>query len=349
MAVEQSRTHNFPYLQFSSHSRVSVVYGQQNNFQKSLEYAQKSVAICREKYPKGLHLAVLRVGYAFRGINLDSARTYFLEAHRLSVIANDSAKIFLSFRGLGSVYSSKQDWFKAIEYYRKSMAIEQALDTNAVKYELNNIADAYNHLGQYANAEPLVRQALALAEQSGDKNDIQGFSETLADALEGLGKYQEALKYYRQAIMLEHKLLNAEKANEILLIQQRHDAVEDERVRQAAEQAAREAESRRNLTQYSLLFLVVMGLLLAVVFLGKLKVNLRWLNLLLVVSLIMVFELVQVVFDPFIQEKTQNIPLYLFAFSVGIALFLAPFHAMLENFLRKRLSRSKSSAEGGGA
>jgi tetratricopeptide (TPR) repeat protein len=234
-------------------------------------------------------------------------------------------------------------------YYRKSMAIEQALDTNAVKYELNNIADAYNHLGQYANAEPLVRQALALAEQSGDKNDIQGFSETLADALEGLGKYQEALKYYRQAIMLEHELLNAEKANEILLIQQRHDAVEGERVRQAAEQAAREAESRRNLTQYSLLFLVVMGLLFVVVFLGKLKVNLRWLNLLLVVSLIMVFELVQVVFDPFIQEKTQNIPLYLFAFSVGIALFLAPFHAMLENFLRKRLSRSKTSTEEEGA
>jgi tetratricopeptide (TPR) repeat protein len=116
MAVEQSRTHNIPYLQFSSHSRVSVVYGHQNNFQKSLEYAQKSVAICREKYPKGLHLAVLRVGNAFRGINLDSAREYFLEAHRLSVIANDSAKIFLSFRGLGSVYSTKQDWFKAIEY-----------------------------------------------------------------------------------------------------------------------------------------------------------------------------------------------------------------------------------------
>ena len=349
MAVEQSRTHNFAYLQFFSNAQLSIFYRQQNNYQKSLEYAQKSVAICREKYPQGLHRAVLRVGDAFKGINLDSALTYLLEANQLSVIANDSAKISACFQELGLVYLNKQDYLKAIEYAQKSMTIEQALGSNDVRYGLNNIADAYNHLGQYANAEPLVRQALALAQQSGDKNDIAAFSETLADALEGLGKYQEALKYYKQTYTLEREIFNAEKAKEILLIQQRHDAAEAERVRQAAEHAAREAENRRNLTQYSLLFLVVMGFLFAVVFLGKLEVSLRWLNLLLVVSLIMVFELVQVVLDPFIQEKTQNIRLYLFAFSAGIALLLAPFHAMLENFLRRRLSRSKSSAQGEGA
>ncbi len=337
MAVDLSERLDIGKLQFQSYGTLSIVYLNQNNPEKSLEFAQKSMYVCKNKYPEGLHRAVLRVGSAFKTINSDSALVYLFEANRLSKIVNDSAKISASLQEIGMTYINKKDYSKAIEYYQKSLTLDKILESDDVKYSLNNIADAHNHLGQYAQAEPLIRQAMAL--NTSDKNDSLTFVSTLAETLEGLGKSRDALASYKQAYALERSMFNEEKAKEILSIQQKFDVEQAERIRQEAEKNARENENRRNLAQYSVMFLIVLVMVFGVIFLGKLQISDRWINVLLIVSLIMVFEFVQVVLDPLIQEKSQNIPIYLFIISVVMAVALAPLHSLFETFLRKRIMR----------
>jgi tetratricopeptide (TPR) repeat protein len=80
---------------------------------------------------------------------------------------------------------------------------------------LNNLAVLYDHVGNYAKAEPLLRQTLQIWQKvRGPKHpDIALILNKLAVLYEQVGDYTKAEPFYQQALQIRTKVLGPEHPN----------------------------------------------------------------------------------------------------------------------------------------
>ena len=102
----------------------------------------------------------------------------------------------------GQNYELQVNYPESERYYRKAAAID---DENPIY--LNAHAIMLNMLGRYAEAEPLLRRALAIFEKAlgPDHPSVATSLNNLARLLQNQGKYGEAEPLYRRALAINEK------------------------------------------------------------------------------------------------------------------------------------------------
>src|SRR5208283_1551080 len=90
-------------------------------------------------------------------------------------------------------------------------------DARETATALNNLAITYGKIARYAEAEPLLRQAIAIDEKTlGKEHPVFATDyNNLASVLQDQGKYAEAEPLYRQAIAIDEKALGKEHPNTV--------------------------------------------------------------------------------------------------------------------------------------
>ena len=142
---------------------------------------------------------------------IDKARedfNYSEENHLLQVfeekhssLAHDTAKFFYL---KAQNFELQINYPEAERYYRKAAAIE-----DQDPFYLDAHATILQKMGQYADAEPLFRRALAIDEKALGKDhpDVASSLNNLALLLYSQGKYGEAEPLYRRALAIREKAL----------------------------------------------------------------------------------------------------------------------------------------------
>ena len=76
---------------------------------------------------------------------------------------------------------------------------------------LNNLADLYQAMGRYAEAEPLYRRSLEIREKQlgRDHPDVATSLNNLANLYRAMGRYAEAEPLYRRSLAIREKQLGA--------------------------------------------------------------------------------------------------------------------------------------------
>ena len=140
---------------------------------------------------------------------IDKARedfNYSEENHLLQVfeekhssLAHDTAKFFYL---KAQNFELQINYPEAERYYRKAAAIE-----DQDPFYLDAHATILQKMGQYADAEPLFRRALAIDEKALGKDhpDVASSLNNLALLLYSQGKYGEAEPLYRRALAIYEK------------------------------------------------------------------------------------------------------------------------------------------------
>ncbi|TEU16717.1 MAG: tetratricopeptide repeat protein, partial [Anaerolineales bacterium] len=78
---------------------------------------------------------------------------------------------------LGSLYQDKGEWERAIEYYERSLAIDEKVgDEHGMSPTLNNLGSVYRDKGEWERAIEYYERSLAIDEKVGDEH---GMSPTL--------------------------------------------------------------------------------------------------------------------------------------------------------------------------
>lgn len=110
---------------------------------------------------------------------------------------------------IGNVYKNQNDNDKALEYYNKSLAIQQSLDNRkGMAFTLNQIGGLYFSQRKLGPARECFKKCLTLFEETENKNGIGTTYGNFASVYNVEGNYPEAIKYYEKSINILKELNN---------------------------------------------------------------------------------------------------------------------------------------------
>ena len=108
---------------------------------------------------------------------------------------------------LGNAYLDLGEIYKAIEYYKQSLAISQTIrNKKSEGCELGNLGLAYFYLGEMRIAIEYYDQALKIAPETMDRQDMGCHLGNLGLAYSCLGETRKAIEYYEQALKISREI-----------------------------------------------------------------------------------------------------------------------------------------------
>jgi tetratricopeptide (TPR) repeat protein len=199
------------------------------------------------------------------------------------------------------------------------------------------------HRGRLPAAVAALEEALDIAEKNRAAQEIRDAALGLYTAQKQMGADREALKMHELYMAMRDSLASDENRRasirqELKYEQEMAQLVREQADREAARLAA-EAISRRDRLQYSLVGGGVMAFLIALVVLGFVRVPEKLALAIVFLSLVVLFEFLLVLLDPYVDPITQGQPAPKFLINFCLALVLAPVHQLLERFVHRRLLR----------
>lgn len=139
--------------------------------------------------------------------NRPDALQSFMQALKLAEAMGFPNQMATVQNNIGLVYEGMEDYAAALKYYQQALTLYRKTNASAIMRSIAgiNVAESYNHLGQYAEALVFAKESAATAAEA----DF-GMGEALAltqagNAYGGLGQFDEAASSLAQALALIQK------------------------------------------------------------------------------------------------------------------------------------------------
>jgi tetratricopeptide (TPR) repeat protein len=179
------------------------------NYEKALEYYEKSLKIREEKGDKSPIAASynnIAAIYEAQG-KYEKTLDYFLKAKKIFEELGDKLAMSAILRNYGKVYESQGNYKKALDYYVKSLKIKEEIgDKNGIGSSYNNIGNIYQKLANYKKALDYLLKAKKIYEEINLINGLDYTFKLLTKVYEKLGKPQKALESHKLYITIKDSL-----------------------------------------------------------------------------------------------------------------------------------------------
>ena len=114
-----------------------------------------------------------------------------------------------SLTNLGLAYDHLGDYFKAIDYYQKSLVIAREIGNRLGEAKsLGNLGNAYGHLGDYKKALDYHQKSLAIKREIGNPLGEANSLNNLGAIYQSLGDYFKAIDYYQKSLAIKREIGN---------------------------------------------------------------------------------------------------------------------------------------------
>ena len=310
--------------------KIGRVFAKQGDYDNALVYYRRVVQVCRQNNFDE-RIVHFQLGSAYDNKEqLDSALMYYQRAYEYISSKGEDRSLAGVLSHLGALHMKMNNLPLALSYGRMAVT---AFDT----YNINESGSAYRHLadifvkaGNRDSARFYAHKTLAHARRIGSPDLELEAVELLAS----LSDDAEAAPYYRTALALREQLFSKEKSAEIanLNFNQRQREAE---IKNEKEQLAQE---RKQNIQYAA---IAIGLLLFVViyllFSHSIVAREKPVRFLGILSLLMVFEFINLVIHPYVGNLTHHSPLWMLLVMVCIAALLIPLHHRIEKWVVQRM------------
>lgn len=315
-------------------------YGDPKN---SVDYQQKVIGLARQTRELNWEtLATNTIGqvYLEKIQQYDSALVYLQRAYELNLrLAKTEQSTFNHDvtipTDMGRTFLKLQNPTLALAYFRLAL---QAADKNNVllRRPYRGLANYFKETGNRDSAFNYASKLYKLSEQT-DAFPMNVKAEA-ANLLYGLykedGETDSALKYhelYKVASDSANSTLQAQRIENL-------QAEEKERQHQLAEKKEKEEEDRRHNLQYAAIAFGLVTLLVSFLVLSHSVIaNQRIIKFLGVVSLLIVFEFLNLLLHPWLGAVTHHSPLLMLLAMVCVAGLLVPLHHRIEHWTIHKL------------
>lgn len=200
------------------YGNLGLIYGDQGNTMKNLEYQLKSLAI-NEKLNDTANITSNYSNLASIYLGQDDttkALEYFDKALVMYQAQNAQRYIGIVYNNMGNMYRQTGNFEKAGYYLNESLRIRQELNDvlgTAISYV--NLGTLYIHKREYDKAKENTLKSITYFRQLGDTASLANVYFNLGDIAKRTGKYNEAIKYCKQSFALakEASKVNIESAD----------------------------------------------------------------------------------------------------------------------------------------
>ena len=187
-------------------------YANNLNFDSATYYYTKSADMFDTNFQVQIETGLFLNDFA---CNYDLALKYCNRALHIAEANNDSIYIALSYNNIGSVYSNKGDYDKALEFFNKALAIWKAKlgeEHTDVATSYNNIGSVYSDKGDYDKALEYYNKALAIwkAKLGEEHTNVATSYNNMGLVYSDKEDYDKALEFYNKALTIRKAKLGEE-------------------------------------------------------------------------------------------------------------------------------------------
>ncbi|RDK89238.1 tetratricopeptide repeat-containing sensor histidine kinase [Marinirhabdus gelatinilytica] len=241
-------------------NNISVLYQKLDNFEASLEYMARGIqldSIMNDR--RSLSASLLNYGITTRRKalkekdteGLKKARSYYLKSMQVAEEVDYFQVKAAVLANLINVETDLGNFKKAITYGEEALEFNKGINNKyGVMLTSLNLGAAYVDDKQFAKAEPLLDNALTLAQEMNFTAGIQETKYALNSLYKEQGDYKRAYTLYREYIDIKDSIASMDVKNKVneLEIQYETEKKENEILQQRAQLAEKDLEVRRKNT-----------------------------------------------------------------------------------------------------
>lgn len=234
-------------------NNIAIIYCEQENYEKSLEYNRRSLKVYKElRDIKGIGRSLNNIGavYKIQRRYLE-AEAYYLQSLKAFEKLGDKQLIAASLNNIGILYSLRggssgntQDYKKAIEYCKKSLAIAREIGSKEyIKEAYLALAEVYTKLGEHT---------LALLDKSEYLKKAYKYHQHYSEIKDSIFNEESS----KQIAEMQAKYENEEKENKIALL------TREKKVRKLELSRKKDEVKKQRITIIALVLSLVLAFLL---------------------------------------------------------------------------------------
>jgi two-component system, NarL family, sensor kinase len=249
------------------YSKIANVYSLLNQNEQYTYYYKKIIKLA-EKTGDTLSIITSDAFYAQYKIeqgNYTEAEKSLKHALKLSIEFRNPNYIFNSYYYLGSFEFGRQNYQKAIDYYRKSQEVAtQSGDFYSICLSLKELGSIYKETGHFREAQKTITACIALAREHDFTNLLMN---TLAVAIpveDTLGNYKQALTYNKEYDTLLQRITDLEVRKSVSFLEAKYQAEKRENDINKLEAVKKVQAIKLSRNRLWILILIAITLLLAI-------------------------------------------------------------------------------------
>ena len=313
---------------------MAYVYIINGNTPVALDYIQKGKAIGQAN--ENLFFENMLTGMICNELaKPDSALFYFRQAENVPVKITDALLNSVFMQQTARAHELNGDDDLAEAYYKKAMAYsrEKYLPMSIIRTG-NAYCSFLMKKGKYEQAKQIALEDLEVARKKGINEGISTVSEVLRKLYTHAVQKDSIIYYAQLQIDYKDSVSNQRKQSEfqnLTFTQQLRQLGEQAKIQEAKEQ-------RKQNLQYVFIALGIITFLIFFLLLSRRMItNVRVIQFLSIVALLIVFEFLNLLLHPFLERVTHHSPVLMLLALVLIAGLLVPFHHWLEKWAVHRL------------
>lgn len=365
LLIKNKTNHNGGYMY--AISQIAKIYKEQKNYTKALEHEKKLLKIRKESGDR-ISGSLMSIGSIYKDLlNYKKALEYYQRAYNED---NNEINICTSSFFLGEIYELQLDYTKAIEYYHKAYIIYNKYnEKNAEVLLLLNLGKLYQKLSQDSVLSSIKNETklVSLKKDLNLNKSNEYFRKTiellkellkepgfrfeyynyLSEAYKFIGNYKKAYSYLIKYKTITDSLFTIDKSKEIGKIEAKFEIeqslIEEENKIKEQERILNEANSRRDLLQFSGVSIFTVLIFILIFYISKKNFSISLIDTLAFLAFLLTYEFILVFADPYIDSWSKGIPIYKLLMNFSIALLFIPFHRLEFRFKNKLIGKNNVS------
>lgn len=259
-------------------NNLATIYKTQGQIPKSLEYFKKSYAIHKSMNNKaGMAVSLNNIGhnYYLAG-NFETSKKYHEKSLELRRDINDKSGIAQSTANLGTIFQKEHKYKEAIENYKQAMQLQrETSDKRAFTSAITNLAVTYLNIKENALAQKCLDTALQYANELGNLQLMRDAEKIKSKADSATGNYTGAFAHFKQFITFRDSLNNVETRKASLTSQLNYEFEKKEAILKEQQAKERAIAKSNSLIQQIIIWAVVIGLIIVIIFAISIKKTLK--------------------------------------------------------------------------
>lgn len=320
---------------------IALVYVNQEEYNKALAYYYKADSVLKliDSIDNVNFNIALNLGDVYDKLNMnDSAFSYFTKSLSIARQRKNNNFEGMAMVGLGNNYLKTAQYPLALANYQSGVVNLKTAENDDLLCEAYiGLAKLYKKLNQHDSALFYARESFLLAQKD-------GFLPRNLDAADFLFTYYKdgknidsSFKYLNYVQDLNDSINSKSRVRESQILSS------NEQIRQLeiAENLKIAKQERKKQLQMLFIAIFIPGFFILTLLLSRIKLHVRLIKILGVLSLLILFEYLTLLLHPYVAEITHHTPVYEMLIFVSIAAILIPTHHRVENKLIQWLTNNR--------
>ncbi|HUQ64917.1 MAG TPA: hypothetical protein VM101_02110 [Flavitalea sp.] len=338
LKLEEKRDN--PYNMASALMNIGSVYVYQEEYSKALPYYYRSDSLITiNKIDTLKYYSLQNLGDVYDRLNIsDSSYSYFTKALAVAKKEKDINFMGASMTGLGHSFQKMGDYPMSLANYRSAISYLKASNDDDLLCEATlGLAKLFQKMNSKDSASYYAKLSFSVAQNGSFMLRAMEAAKFLTSYYKQLKNIDSAFSYLSSVQVLNDSINSKSRIREsqVMSSNEQLRQIEIEENKKIAHQV------RIQELQLLLIGISIPVFFLITLLLSRIRMNVRIVKILGVVSLLFLFEYLTLLLHPFVTRITNHKPVYELLIYVTIAAILIPIHHRIEYWLIEKLAHNE--------